>query len=143
MVNTPAFDKATLVWTLPWDDDWVTAVAFAGRRLYAGNNLGQILMWELPDKPGGDPPMPVRRLDGHTNAITRLLLTPDVRTLLSTSYDHTIRSWDVAADATGQETVALNARQRADLVKRSASKVPAALEAKVAIQKSSRTLEGH
>jgi WD40 repeat protein len=85
----------------------------------------------------------VRRLDGHTNAITRLLVTPDGRTLLSASYDHTIRSWDMQAEASGQETVALNERQRADLKRRSASKIPPAIEAKVAVQKSVRTLEGH
>ena len=47
------FDKAALAWTLPWDADWVTAVCFIGshRRVAAGNNRGQILLWDLPDKP--------------------------------------------------------------------------------------------
>ena len=31
----------------------------------------------------------MRRLDGHTNVITRLLATPDGRWLISSSYDHT------------------------------------------------------
>src|SRR2546422_4052250 len=104
------FDKATLAWTLPWDADWVTAVSFLGnsRRLAAGNNLGEILVWELAEKPErlAEPPQksagkkgpseragaavpPVRRLDGHTNVISKLLATSDGRWLISASYDHT------------------------------------------------------
>src|ERR687885_105439 len=58
MADVVNFDKASLAWTLPWDADWVTAVRFLGptRKLAAGNNLGQILLWELPVKPGGPPP---------------------------------------------------------------------------------------
>ena len=65
----PDFTKATLAYTLPWDADWVTAVAFVGssRRLVAGNNRGELLAWDLPEKPGPTPP--VLRLDGHTNVI--------------------------------------------------------------------------
>lgn len=60
-------DKAALAWTLPWDADWVTAVAFLGNhRIAAGNNLGQILVWELPDKTGG----PARRRSGGCTATT-------------------------------------------------------------------------
>ena len=72
MPDTPLFDKATLAWTLPWDTTWVTAVTFIGpsRRLAAGNNFGQIFLWELPEKPGDPAPPPVRRLDGHSNTIT-------------------------------------------------------------------------
>ena len=62
MPDTPKFDKAALAWTLPWEDDWVTAVAILGptRRLAAGNNLGQILVWELPEKLDAPLPHPVR-----------------------------------------------------------------------------------
>jgi WD40 repeat protein len=145
MVETLNPDRATLAWTLPWDADWVTAVTFLGptRRLAAGNNLGQILLWDLPGKAGGQAPPPVRRLDGHTNAITHLRSTPDGRQLISASYDHTIRYWDVEAPPTGSATVPLNARTREDLVRRRASKVPAPLEAKVQVQPAQRTLEGH
>jgi hypothetical protein len=49
-----ASDKATLAWNLPWDADWVTAVSFVGpNRVAAGNNLGDILVWELPGASGG------------------------------------------------------------------------------------------
>ena len=78
----PDLTKPSQAWNLQWDADWVTAVTFLGssRRVAAGNNLGQILLWELPDKPGGDAPKPVARLDGHTNVISRLAATPDGKT---------------------------------------------------------------
>ncbi len=55
----PDLTKPAVAWNLVWDADWVTAVAWLGasRRVAAGNNLGQILLWELPDKPGGAVPM--------------------------------------------------------------------------------------
>ena len=94
----PDLKKPVLAWNLTWDADWVTAVAFLGSsRLAAGNNLGQVLLWELPGKPGGEAPKPLARLDGHTNVISKLAATPDGRTLLSASYDHTIRYWDIPA----------------------------------------------
>jgi WD40 repeat protein len=139
------FDKAALVWTLPWDDDWVTAVAFAGatRRVAAGNNRGQILLYDLPEKPVGDAPPPLRRLDGHTNCISRLMSTPDGRWLISASYDHTVRVWDMQAEPGAEAVVALNARTREDLQRRRSSKIPPPLEAKVKTQPAARVLEGH
>ena len=58
------FDQAKLLWSLPWDADWVSAVSFVGpKHVAAGNNLGEILLWELPDKP--EPaPEPARRSGG-------------------------------------------------------------------------------
>src|SRR5207244_3035164 len=55
-----SFPKANVAWTIPWDADWVTAVTFVGpgRRLAAGNKLGQIFLWDLPEKTGGAPPVP-------------------------------------------------------------------------------------
>src|SRR5579859_2691363 len=94
------FDKAALAWTLPWDADWVVSVCFLGpRRIAAGNNRGQILLWDLPEKPGGPAPPPVRLLDGHTNVVTQLRATADGSRLFSASNDHSIRSWDVQAEA--------------------------------------------
>ncbi|HLF95074.1 MAG TPA: hypothetical protein VJB14_16515, partial [Planctomycetota bacterium] len=81
--------NATLLWTIPWDDDAVTAVAFVGdNRLAAGNEQGALLVFDLAE--GG--PVPTRRLDGHTNSITSLAALPDGR-LVSASYDHTLRWW--------------------------------------------------
>jgi WD40 repeat protein len=142
-----SFDKAALAWALPWDADWVTAVAFLGptRRVAAGNNLGQILLWELPEKAGDPLPSPIRRLDGHTNAITRLVATADGKWLYSASYDHTIRAWDMTAPAKGDETVVLNARAiaEAEARKRNGAKVPAPIPAKVALQQAAKTFDHH
>src|SRR5438132_2664729 len=88
----PAFADAKLLWTLPWDADWVTTVRFVGaNRVAAGNKLGDILVWNLPESPGDKLPPPARRLVGHTNEITRMLITPDQKTLITSSCDRTIK----------------------------------------------------
>jgi WD40 repeat protein len=145
MPPTIDFTKATQAWALPWDADWVTAVCFLGgtRRIAAGNNLGEILLWDLPEKTGSQVPAPMRKLEGHTNVVTRLLSSPDGRWLISSSFDHTIRYWDIQAAAKGSATVALNATTRKDLIQRRSSKVPALVEAKVPTQESARTLTEH
>ncbi len=106
-----AFEKSKLVWELKWDADWVTAVQFLGdsRRVVAGNRLGQLMEWQLPEKLEGDAPQPLRQLTGHTNAVTRLRCTRDGRTLYSASFDHTIRQWDTAAKSDGEAKLTLNA----------------------------------
>lgn len=126
MNETPSFEKATLAWTLPWQDDWVTAVAFwgDGRKLAAGNRRGQIFVWDLPESTASERPAPVRRLDGHTNEITRLLASPDGKTLISASYDHTIRFWNMDAPADGSAEVILDAKTRADAAKKLGNKAP-------------------
>ncbi len=137
-------EKATLAWNLPWDADWVTAASFVGpHRIAAGNNLGEILVWELPGELGGPVPIPRRRLVGHTNTINRLLATPDGRWLISASNDHTIRYWDLDAPAKGDETVVLNRRTREEIIKRKQGKLPPPIEAKLAVQQADRVLEGH
>jgi WD40 repeat protein len=147
MAETPNFDKAALAWTLPWDADWVTATTFVGatRRVAAGNNLGQILLWDLPEKAGEPAPFPCRRLDGHTNVISRLVATPDGRYLISASYDHTIRVWDMQAEAKGTEEIVLNARTRmeAEARKNNGAKVPPPIPAKVDVQQADKVLDAH
>jgi len=146
MPDTPSYDKAKLAWTLPWQDTWVTAVTFIGpeRKLAAGNRNGQIFVWDLPETPGGDVPAPVRRLDGHTNEITRLLATPDGKTLISASYDHTIRYWNMEAPATGTAEVILDARSRAEAAKKSGKKEPEPKPGvKVELQQADKVLEAH
>jgi WD40 repeat protein len=138
------FDKAALAWTLPWDDDWVTAVAVLGqtRRVAAGNNLGQILVWELPEKADAPAPAPARRLDGHSNVISRLQATPDGRWLISASFDHTIRVWDMRAAPKGTAQVVPDANARPEAKKR--GKKPAdAPPITVGLQQAERVLEGH
>jgi WD40 repeat protein len=147
MPETPAYGKAKLAWMLPWDAHWVTAVTFLGqtRRIAAGNNLGQIMLWDLPEKAGDPAPLPCRRLDGHSNVITRLLSTPDGRYLISASYDHTIRVWDMQAEAKGSEEVILNAHaiSEAEARKNNGAKVPPPVPAKVELQQADKVLEGH
>src|SRR5262245_43861722 len=120
------FDKSALAWTLPWDADWVTAVTFVGnQRVIAGNNLGQIAMWEIPENASDPAPKPMRRFDGHTNAITRLLASPDGRWLISSSNDHTIRFWDLEAEAPKKGTIVLNARAIAEATEKKKKSPPA------------------
>jgi WD40 repeat protein len=143
----PDLSKPTLAWTLPWDADWVTAVAWVGRsrRLAAGNNLGGVVLWDLPAQPGGEAPKPTRRLDGHTNAISKLASTPDGSVLLSASYDHTVRLWNPAAEPSGTESIVLNARAIADAEarKRNGARVPPAIPASVGVVKDSRVFAQH
>jgi WD40 repeat protein len=147
MAETLSFDKAVLKWNLTWDADWVTSACFLGssRRIAAGNNLGQILVWDLPDKPDAPAPNPARRLDGHTNVVSRLTSTADGRWLISASYDHTIRFWDMQAAVKGSEPLVLNARAIADAEarKRNGAKVPPPMNATVGAQQSARSLSEH
>jgi WD40 repeat protein len=138
------FSKPTPWKPLIWDPDWVTAVTFIGstRKLAAGNNLGEIILWDLPEKPGDEAPIPVRKLTGHTNVVSKLLSTTDGRWLISSSYDHTIRIWDMTASASGSAELVLNARTIADAEARKANgaKVPKALPAKVELQTSAHVI---
>jgi WD40 repeat protein len=146
MPETPSFDKATLAWTLPWQDTWVTAVTFIGatRKLAAGNRNGQILVWDLPEQPGGDVPVPVRRLDGHSNQVSRLVATPDGKTLISASYDHTIRYWDVEAPTSGNAEVIVDARSRAAEAKKLGNKAPPpAPGIQVGLQQAAKVVQAH
>jgi WD40 repeat protein len=147
MADPVNFEKTTLAWTLPWDADWVTAATFVGntRRVAAGNNLGQIVVWDLPAEAGDPAPTPCRRLDGHTNVISRLVSTPDGRWLISASYDHTIRFWDMEAPPKGSEEIVLNARAIADAQarKNNGAKVPPPIPAKVETQEAQRVLNAH
>jgi WD40 repeat protein len=128
------FDKARLLWQLPFEGEWPMAVAFfGGNRLAAGNAEGQILVWQLPDElPTEAPadeaaacknaPPPIERLDGHTNAISRLAATPDGRTLISASFDHTVRLWQADTSATGKAEVVVDAETRKNEARRAGKK---------------------
>jgi WD40 repeat protein len=144
MPATPLFDKAALAWTFPWDPTWVTAITFIGtsRQLAAGNNYGQIFLWELPEKLGAPAPPPVRRLDGHSNTITALVATPDGRQLISTSYDHTVRVWDPKAASGKTETVVLDPLAR-EAAQKARKKMPEGAPITVGLQQAERVLEAH
>ena len=123
-------NKPIQKWQLSFEGDWPTSVAFLGdsRKVAAGNRGGQILIWDLPENPPQvaqteqekkdnkepQPPdfAPVRLLEGHTNGITHLRTSPDGKTLISSSLDHTVRVWDVAAAESGKTELILDGKTR-------------------------------
>ncbi len=126
-------DKPKLMWQLQFEGAWPMAVTFldSGRRIVAGNQDGQLLMWDLPDEPPAFEPKsktaerqapsapPSRRLDGHTNGITRLVATPDGKWIVSASLDHSVRLWDVHAEPSGVAEVVVDLETRQAEAKRS------------------------
>ena len=110
--------KARRVWTLPWDNGWVTSVAFLGawNKVAAGNQYGKIVLWDLPDKLPSDEEIkagekgpnkgpllrPKKMLSAHTNLCSGLAYSPSGK-LVSTSWDRTIRVWDVNGKAAKKE----------------------------------------
>lgn len=148
-------------WQLKFEGSWPTAIAFlgSGRKLAAGNQDGQIYVWDLPEQsaspaaaevkaegkeaqaPSVDP---VRRLDGHTNAITRLVASADGKELISASLDHTVRAWPIDAAPTGTAEVVLDAESRKARSKRGGNKDETAQPpVQVQTQTTSKILEGH
>lgn len=113
-------------WQLMFEGEWPTAVAFLDdNRLAAGNRAGQILLWDLTKPPveanDGEkktkektPPniLPTRLMAGHENGVTRLLSSPDGRSLISSSLDRTIRLWNVEAPAQGKTELVLDSKSR-------------------------------
>jgi WD40 repeat protein len=134
--------EPALAWTIPWEHDWVIAAAFAGasRRLVVGNRLGRILVWDLPEKPSDPMPPPVRLLEGHTNEVTSLA-SLDGRRIVSTSYDHTVRIWDLEAASERKETLVLDPRARESAAKK--GKPVTAPGPTVEVAKASRVLDAH
>lgn len=138
-----AFTDAKLTWTLPWDADWVTSVSFVGNnRVAAGNKQGDILVWNLPEAADAKAPPPSLRLAGHTNELTRMLITPDQKTLITASCDRTIKYWDMTATKGEPGVVVLNSRAIYEAESRK-KKGPAPVEAKVEVQKFAKELTGH
>jgi WD40 repeat protein len=142
MADPVNFDKAALAWNIRWDLTQVTAVAYLGssRRLAAGNYLGHIYIWDLPEAPGGVAPPPVRRLDGHVNGITALVASPDGRWLMSSSYDRTVRFWDMEAPAKKTDIAQLDDPEKTKKAKAGGQKVDEATPAKVEVHEAVRVL---
>ncbi len=152
---TPA--KPKLRYQLTCEGSWPTSVAFlgSGRRLAAGNQLGQIYVWDLPEKPPefkaepkGDRQAPnvwpVRRLDGHTNEISRLVVAPDGKFLASSSFDRSVRIWPTNAPAAGKVEVVLDEDTRKRDARRTGKKeLSKAPGTTVETQTACDVLEGH
>lgn len=154
-----AFDptKKKLRYQLTFEGSWPTAVAFAGsgRRVAAANQLGQIYLWDLPAMAPewkADPKKdrqapnlaPTRRLDGHQNEISRLVVTPDGKHLISASFDRTVRIWPLDGPAAGKAEVVLDAEARKQEARRSGKKdVSAAPGIMIDTQTACQVLEGH
>lgn len=133
------------------------AVAFLGsdRRIAAGDRDGRLLVWDLPEpseaspleqqqKTPGAAPAPKQSLVGHTNGISRLATTPDGKTLISASFDRTIRFWDVSAAPSGSIEIVVDHELRDAIAKKSGKKEDDATSAtKVESLISTHTLEGH
>ncbi len=148
--------KSKLRYQLVLEGSWPTAVAFLGAgRLAAGNQLGQIFVWNLPEKPPEfkvEPKAerqapnvwPVRRLDGHTNEISRLVATPDGKHIASASYDRTLRLWPTGALAAGKAEVVLDEDARKRAARRIGKKEPSNDPGvTVETQTACKVLEGH
>jgi WD40 repeat protein len=159
-VFTPAKPKLRYQLTFEGSGAWPTSVAFlgSGHRLAAGNQLGQIFVWDLPEKPPGFKPdpkgsdrdrlapnvWPRRRLDGHTNEISRLVATPDGKYLASASYDRTVRVWPTEATPAGKADVVLDEEFRKREARRLGRKeILKQASAKVETQTACAILEGH
>jgi WD40 repeat protein len=124
-------ENPQLLWQLTFEGAWPTAVAFVGgnQRIVAGNQNGQMFLWDLPATPPTFEPVknserkapdlpPIRRLDGHTNGVTRLVVSPDGKTLYSSSLDRTIREWKPDGPAAGSDEAVLDIDQRRSKAKR-------------------------
>jgi WD40 repeat protein len=147
-----------LLWQLTFEGAWPTAVAFLGssRKLAAANQEGQIFVWDLPDEPPAFEPekknserkapnhWPARRLDGHTNGVTRLLATKDGQTLVSASLDHSLRLWQPQEAASGTADAILDGDERKNRAKREKKdELLAAPGVTVETLASAHTLAGH
>ena len=139
--------QGALAWTLTWDADWVTSVCFLGttRRLAAGNNLGQILLWELPDKgrrSRAQPRAPSRRAHQRHHAPRGHGGRPLADLGQLRSHHPLLGHADRAAK--GKEPLVLNARAIADAEARKEKRrqsTAAARRPRLPSQQSARTLE--
>jgi WD40 repeat protein len=152
-------------WKLAFDiaGQWPTCVALLGshQKVAAANQDGTILIWDLPEKPvptkikldngkeedGFETPGPTRRLVGHTNTVTRLLVSSDGQTLISSSLDRTVRVWNLTEAPDGETELVLDSERRQQrsryLPKEKKDEVINAPGVKIPSQSKSTVLNGH
>src|SRR5262245_59918332 len=146
--------KSKLLYQLTFEGSWPTAVAFLGKRLAAANQLGHIYIWDLPEKPPEfkvDPKSerkapnvwPVRKFEGHTNEVTRLVATSDGKQLISSSLDHTVRLWPADGSAAGKVDVILDEDSRKREARRTGKKESSATGISIEKQSACDVLDGH
>jgi WD40 repeat protein len=148
-------DKSKLVYQFTFEGSWPTAVAFLGKnRVAAANQLWQIFVWDLPEKPPeykADPKSerkapniwPKRQLVGHQNEITRLIANPDGKQLISASVDRTVRLWPADGAAADKADVILDEDSRKREARRTGKKESTAPGISVETQTACEVLEGH
>lgn len=152
--------NAKLTHQLTFEGNWPSAVAFVDdNHVVAGNRDGQVYLWDLTKeavelteeqkksnefKDRAANLHPVRRLDGHTGGITRLIVAG--KTLISSSLDHTVRLWEMAAGASGEAEAVLDIHQRRRQIRRDKSNEQEVLSQpgiQVETQQSEHQLAGH
>jgi WD40 repeat protein len=89
------WQSGALLHTLPHPGP-VIAISWsrAGRLFASGDIAGIIRLWELPTT---GPPICVQTIQAHTVWLNGLVFAPDGRTLVSVSWDRTVKLWDVAS----------------------------------------------
>src|SRR5690606_23356211 len=98
----------------------------SSQRVAAGNRDGELYVWDLPESPEQSPGQvwPARRLEGHTNGISRLAATPDGKLLISASLDRTVRLWHMEAEPAGTADAVLDIAQRRSEARKKGKKEP-------------------
>ncbi len=144
--------KPSRHWQLTFEGAWPTAVAVLpnGKQLVAGNEQGELFVWDLPDHTG-DPGekseagslAPVRKLVGHENGITRIVALPNTQSVATASLDHTIRLWDLSVSPTGSTEVILDADTRERKTKKGDKQAASAPGITVTTQTACTVLPGH
>ena len=79
----------------------VTAIALAeaGNEIYSGGIDNDIKIWDARKKEV------IYTLNGHTETITSLEISPDSQVLLSNSHDSTLRTWDIRPFAPADRSI--------------------------------------